>query len=44
MTIMHILMIPRNENPVSSAQIPNMPPKIAIFSEKVLGGVAGRGN
>ena len=28
-------MIPSKENPVSSAQIPNMPPKLAIFSDKL---------
>ena len=37
---MHIFRIPKKENPVSSAQIPNMPPTIANCSVNDLGGVS----
>ena len=31
-----MLIMPRRENPVSSAQMPNVPPKLAILSDKVV--------
>ena len=34
MTIKNTLIIPKKENPVSSDQIPNMPPMFAIWSDK----------
>ena len=33
-TIKKTLIIPKKENPVSSAQTPNMPPMFAIWSDK----------
>ena len=39
---MQTLRIPKKENPVSSAQIPNTPPIIANCSVTVFGGVARR--
>ena len=40
MIIIQIFKIPKKENPVSSAQIPNMPPTIANCSVNDLGGVS----
>ena len=34
--IMIKLIIPRREKPVSSAQIPKVPPKLAILSDRVV--------
>ena len=33
--MMNTFIIPKSENPVSSAHIPNVPPNIAILSDKV---------